>query len=60
MRRFFLFAFIAILFVGCSESIDTSSRYVFKDKTIAQYLEDKDYYSACWALFLSVLSPRRR
>ena len=54
MRRFFLFAFIAILFVGCSESIDTSSRYVFKDKTIVQYLEDKDYYSEYVRLLGSV------
>ena len=45
MKRFFFFAVIAILFIGCTEQIDTSSRYVFKEKTIVQYLQDKDYYS---------------
>ena len=45
MKRFFIFAVVAILLIGCSEYVDTSSRYVFKDKTIMQYLEEKDYYS---------------
>ena len=45
MKRFFYFLIIGILFFGCSESVDTSSRYVFKDKSIMQYLEDKEYYS---------------
>ena len=34
-----------VLFISCTEEIDTSSRYVFIDKTITQYLESKDYYS---------------
>ena len=45
MKRFFFFAVVAILFIGCSEQVDMSSRYVFKEKTIIQYLEEKDYYS---------------
>lgn len=45
MKSFFLVAFTVIFFAGCSEYIDTSSKYVFKDKSIMQYLEDKDYYS---------------
>ena len=36
---------MVIALVGCKEEIDTSSRYVFVDKTITQYLEDKEYYS---------------
>lgn len=45
MRHFFYNAIIALLLVGCSEYVDTSARYVFKEKTIMQYLEEKDYYS---------------
>ena len=37
-------AFLLAL-VGCTESIDTSARYVFTSKTISEYLEDKEYYS---------------
>jgi uncharacterized surface protein with fasciclin (FAS1) repeats len=45
MRRIFLFALVVSLFWSCTEEIDTSSRYVYKDKTIMQYLQGKDYYS---------------
>ena len=45
MKRFLLFASLLIALVGCTEQIDTSSRYVFEGKTIMQYLEGKDYYS---------------
>ncbi|MBO7067476.1 MAG: fasciclin domain-containing protein [Bacteroidaceae bacterium] len=45
MKKFFLAAFAVIVLAGCTEDIDTSAKYVFKDKTIAQYLEDKEYYS---------------
>lgn len=38
-------AAMIIILVGCSEQIDISSRYVFEGKTIAGYLEEKDYYS---------------
>lgn len=45
MKNFFAVIVMAIVVAGCSEEIDTSARYVFKDKTITQYLEEKPYYS---------------
>lgn len=34
-----------VILVGCKEEIDTSSRYVFKEETIASYLEKHEQYS---------------
>ena len=34
-----------LAFVGCTETIDDSARYVFEGKTIMQYLDSKEYYS---------------
>lgn len=45
MKRFFFITLAMVLFISCTEEIDTSSRYVFIDKTITQYLESKEYYS---------------
>ena len=45
MKRFFVAAVVAIILAGCSDEIDMSSRYVFTDKTITQYLQEKEYYS---------------
>lgn len=45
MKRIFLIILTSVILVGCTEEVDTSDRYVFKDKTIMQYLEGKDYYS---------------
>lgn len=45
MKRLLLAIALLIALVGCTEQIDTSSRYVFEGKTIMQYLEGKDYYS---------------
>ena len=45
MKRFLLAIAMIVALVSCSEEIDMSSRYVFEGKTIAQYLEEKDYYS---------------
>jgi len=45
MKRFLFIALATIILVGCTEEVDTSARYVFKDKTIMQYLESKEYYS---------------
>lgn len=45
MKRFFFAVIAAIALVGCTDEVDTSSRYVFEGKSISQYLEDKDYYS---------------
>lgn len=36
---------LTALVVGCSEQIDTSSRYVFTDYTVTSYLETHDCYS---------------
>ena len=38
MKKHFLFVFAIAIFalVGCSEDIDTSSRYVFKEETISE------------------------
>ena len=46
----FVFGFIlsvlaASLFIGCSEDIDMSERYVFKEKTITDYLSSHEEYS---------------
>ena len=46
----FVFGFIlsvlaASLFIGCSEDIDMSERYVFKEKTITDYLKAHEEYS---------------
>ena len=38
-----LFSFF--LFNACQESIDTSARYIFSEKTITQYLSDHEEYS---------------
>ena len=45
MKKIFAVAAMLIALVGCTEQIDISSRYVFEGKTIAQYLESKEYYS---------------
>ena len=36
---------MAALTTACTESIDTSARYVFKERTIASYLEDHPQFS---------------
>ena len=33
------------IFVGCTEDVDTSARYVFRERTIASYLEDHEQFS---------------
>ena len=45
MKKLFHVAAILVALVSCSEQIEMSSRYVFEGKTIAQYLEGKEYYS---------------
>ena len=35
----------AVLAVSCTEDIDTSARYVFKERTIASYLTSHDQFS---------------
>lgn len=36
---------LLVLFSACTEEIDTSARYVFKERTIASYLEDHQQFS---------------
>jgi hypothetical protein len=47
MRKFLLysFSFASLVLAGCSENIETSSRYVFKEETITSYLNKHDQYS---------------
>ncbi len=48
MKKLFGFALatlFAIAFTGCTEEIDKSSRYVFRERTITDYLEDHEEYS---------------
>ena len=46
MKKYFLSAIAALTFLAsCTEEIDTSSRYVFKEETISSYLEKHEQYS---------------
>ncbi len=46
MKKYILLSLVALgMFCACEESIDTSARYVFKETTIADYLERHDCYS---------------
>lgn len=36
---------LPVAIIGCTENIDTSARYVFKERTIASYLEDHAQFS---------------
>lgn len=40
-----LFFMTLMVLVSCKEEIDTSARYVFKERTIADYLEDHEQFS---------------
>lgn len=50
-----LFIVLALVTVGCSEEIDTSARYVFKEETIASYLGKHSQYSEYFRLLGEVL-----
>ena len=50
---------ILMCFASCTESIDTSSRYVFKEHTIVSYLETHPVYSQYVALLNQVPVSRR-
>lgn len=46
MKRFLLCSVIGLLlFSGCTENIDTSARFVYKDQTIAKYLSSHPQFS---------------
>ena len=55
----FLVLTILMCFASCTESIDTSSRYVFKEHTIVSYLETHPVYSQYVALLNQVPVSRR-
>ena len=44
------FVLVVVLFSACSEDIDTSSRYVFKEETITSYLSKHEQYSEYFRL----------
>ena len=52
MKKYLLsaFTFVALVIAGCTEDIDTSARYVFKEETIASYLEKHEQYSEYYRL----------
>ena len=54
-----LIPYYILLFSSCTEDIDTSARYVFKDETILSYLQKHDDYSEYVELLKQVpISPR--
>jgi uncharacterized surface protein with fasciclin (FAS1) repeats len=54
-----LLAAILLCFVSCTESLDVSSRYVFKEHTIISYLESHPDYSQYVDLLKQVQVSRR-
>lgn len=57
MKKYVLYALAAISFAmaSCTEDIDTSSRYVFKEETISSYLEKHNQYSEYYRLLGEVM-----
>ncbi len=46
MKKYILSSILAILLMtACTEQVDTSARYVFKERTIADYLSSREEYS---------------
>ena len=48
-------AIITLVIAGCTEDIDTSSRYVFREETITSYLSKHDQYSEYYRLMNEVM-----
>ena len=42
---FSILLMVVFLTTSCTEDVDTSARYVFKERTIAGYLEDHEQFS---------------
>ena len=57
MKKYLLYALAVtcLIIASCTEEIDTSSRYVFKEETISSYLEKHDQYSEYYRLLGEVL-----
>ena len=45
MKKLLFCCLLMAAFVGCTETIDTSARYVFRERTIASYLADHPQFS---------------
>lgn len=45
LKHILLFILASIVLVSCTEDIDTSNRYVFKDYTVSSYLQAHEEYS---------------
>ena len=45
MKKLLFCCLLVAAFVGCTETIDTSARYVFRERTIASYLADHPQFS---------------
>ena len=55
-KLFYLYLVIGLgMLVSCTETIDTSQRYVFKDHTILSYMQQHDSYSTYLNLLKQVL-----
>lgn len=57
MKKYLLhtLAIVTLVITACSEDIDTSSRYVFKEETITSYLSKHDQYSEYFRLMGEVM-----
>ena len=57
MRKHLLYAIaaIALIMASCTEEIDTSARYVFKEETITSYLSKHEQYSEYYRLLGEVM-----
>ena len=53
-KRVFLFLMVAVLCYACTEEIDESARYVFKERTLMDYLNDHSDYDAYTTLLHQV------
>ena len=60
MRKPLMYALavLALIITGCTEDVDTSARYVFKEETIASYLAKHDQYSEYYRLLGDVAVSR--
>lgn len=52
--RWFLLVAVIAFFEACTEQIDTSARYVFKEETVASYLQKHSQYSEYYELLKHV------
>ena len=52
MRKLLLYAtaVLTLIIAGCTEDVDTSARYVFKEETITSYLAKHEQYSEYYRL----------